>query len=390
MKNFFRAGLAVLGLLFSAPAWAAPCVTTAFAKAAGNWSGATTWVTASGGSTNCTLTAGNAVVFDANTGTGTYTIDASISIASLDTTNALASTTIAHNTGITLTVLGAGSNTFLLSANITYAPVSGRVISFTNTVGTTTITTNGQTLGTITFNGVGGDFVLAGGTFTAAGGMTLTNGTLDNSVNNVNVSTLSLASNNSNTRTLNCGTATWTLSGLAGTVWDYTTTTGLTSSCGNAAIVFANVAVTGIRTWQTGGQSFGAVTLNGSASPPSSQGVGELIVTGAGNTTTFNSLSITGWAFVVFTSSQTFTITNAIIATGSAAAAVFIGDQTAFSGSAMTLSIGTASTCNWCAISTVKFSGAGTMTTTNSIDLGSNTGVVINPPSSGGGRIIGG
>ena len=245
MKSLLRLGLVALGLLLAPTlANAAACVTTAYAKTAGAWSNTTTtWATTSGGATACTLTASNAVVFDANSGAGTYTIDENISIDSLDTTNAPAGTILAHNLNDTLTVLNTVSNIFLLSANVTYAPAAARAIAFTDTGGTTTITTNGQTLGTVTFNGVGGDFVLAGGTFAASGGITLTNGTLDASVNNVNVTTASVSSSNANTRVLNCGTGTWTLNALTGTVWGFSTTTNLTESCTGAVIVIAPTAV---------------------------------------------------------------------------------------------------------------------------------------------------
>ena len=384
MKAVLRICLVALGLFASSSAWAT-CGTgvgTCFWIGGGsstNWSatGPTNWSATTGGAANATaVAAGDAVVFDANSGTGTSNISASISIASL-TASASTAVTLTHAAAVVLTVSG---NTFNLNSTIIYAPAAARAINFTSTSGTTTITTNGQTLGTITFNGVAGDFVLAGGTFNAAGGITLTNGTLDDSVNNVNVTALALSSSNANTRVLNCGTGTWTLNGFSGTinVWDYTTTTGLTSSCGSASITIAPAGTpTGLRTFATGGASFGSVTITGNAAPTATGAI--FSITGA---PTFSSLTVTGSIAIELAASTTYTITNAFTGTGTAALPILLEPASPATATGVTLSIGAASTCTWCGFVAMKLTGAGTLTTTNSQDYSGNTGFTITPPSS--------
>ncbi len=106
--------------------------------------------------------------------------------------------------------------------------------------GTTTITSNYEINGHVanifdlTINGSGGTFQLADNLH-ILGSLTVTAGTFD--ANGHDVTVLTFASSNSNTRTITMGSGTWSLWGLgSGTVWDTSTTTNLTLNRGNAVV----------------------------------------------------------------------------------------------------------------------------------------------------------
>jgi hypothetical protein len=390
MKSFLRYALVALALcLLPVGAQAASCSTTAYARTAGNWSGTSTFSTASPGGSSCTLAAGNAVVFDANTGTGNYPIDSSISIASLDTTNAPASTTITHNTGTTLTVSGA---TFYLATNVTYTTTATRAINFTSTSGTTTVTTNGQTLGLVTFNGVGGTWTLAGGTFSVSGVLTVTAGTLDANTNSISVNApnVSVATGG----TVNCGSGTWTLSLNTGTVW---TSAGSASlSCASSTITFSAATNGGGRVFTLlNGQSFGTINVsNAGATIPS---IFSFSITTGATIATLNFTNLSAGIDVYLTGNTALTLSNAPSWAGSSGNFItFIGSSPNTGFITFALPSSAPITPSWVAFSNVKFTGSSsTVTATNSLDLSGNNnmnGGSISAPSfgGGGGHIIGG
>jgi hypothetical protein len=122
-----------------------------------------------------------------------------------------------------------------------------------------TLTNNGVTYPANWSNRCGG----SGGTFNIADDLTMNanttftfdGGTLNAGTANVTVGVFS--SNNANTRTLNMGSGTWTISGTSGQVWNYGVTTGLTHNGGTAPLIFSDTGASqkqmnsgsGSRTW---------------------------------------------------------------------------------------------------------------------------------------------
>jgi hypothetical protein len=142
-----------------------------------NWdaTGPTNWSETSGGANNASVPgADDDVYFDANSGSGTVTVDATANTKNLDFT------------GFTGTLAGGSQiNIFgnlVAGAGMTWNHNSTPGIVFSATSGTQTIRTNGvQIAAAIEFNGVGGTFQLLD-TLTLRGGnrgITLTNGTFD-------------------------------------------------------------------------------------------------------------------------------------------------------------------------------------------------------------------
>lgn len=253
----------------------------------------------------------------------------------------------------------------------------------TSTGGSPTANTPGSA-DTVTFDANSG-----GGTVTVNTTVNVTSitmgaftGTLDFSVNNNNVTVQTLSNSGSGTRTLKMGSGTWAVTGISGTIWDFTTTTGLTFNAGTSTLVFTPSANTGLtRTITLGASatystlSLGTNTGGGSFSITNQSGitVGTLLMPGP-NDINFQQVSLT--------------ITNPIsINSGSLSSMVYLNG-----GNNGTLSIATGSTMQYCVIRQMTFTGAGSgLTATNSIDLGGNVSVTINTPanSSGGGGIIG-
>jgi len=247
---------------------------------------------------------------------------------------------------------------------------------------------------TVTFDGSSG-----GGTVTVNTTVTVQSitmgaftGTLDFSANNNNVTLsgsggVSFSGTGSGTRTLNMGNGTWTLTvtataGNSCNPWNVATTTGLTFNANSSTIVISGSSA-GVKNFQGGGLTYNTVTIAANA------GGGPTSISGAN---TFANLNVTGPNLIVISSAATQTITNAFTWAGSSSAPIWVGPSSSLtSGAVGTISVASgAPTMSWAAVSHVTFTGGATFTATNSLDLGGNTGVTITPPSSGGGRIIGG
>lgn len=231
-----------------------------------------------------------------------------------------------------------------------------------------------------------------GGTVTAAANiasiafLSLTVGsiTLDFSVNNPNMAFTSFVEfGGSTTRNINTGSGTWTLSGTTSNPAEFncTSTTGLTQTFTNSTWVYSGSSVFRVFNGASG-LSMGPLVINNNSTK------GFVRFTGA---TTFASITVGSGNTLTFPQGITTTVTGALNITGTSSAPSGIqsdGPQT----NVTTVSVGSASSVDWAAFLRVTRSGAGSMTATNSFDLGGNTGVTISGPSggSGGGRIIGG
>lgn len=132
--------LAIVGYSLKDPGTTHAAGITKYARSTGgNWSDASTWSTASGGSADTTVpTSADDVILDGNS--GAVTINATANAKSLTATSY--TNTLTHNAGITLNVYG--NVTF--SAAMTYTKTNTSKIYITGS-GTANLTTAGQELG---------------------------------------------------------------------------------------------------------------------------------------------------------------------------------------------------------------------------------------------------
>lgn len=192
---------------------------------------------------------------------------------SIDFTGSVGLNVFQIGSGTTNTIYG--SLTLVNSAGIIGFTKSGSAFIFEGR-GSFTITSAGQTFGSggVTVQAFGGTytcqdaFAIAG----TASLFTLNNGTFD--ANNFNISLSgNFSSSNSNLRTINMGSGTWTLSSTGGTIWNVATTTNLTlnastsiiliTDTGNSATTFQGGGKTYATLWYTRGASTGTNTIVG-------------------------------------------------------------------------------------------------------------------------------
>lgn len=386
MKRFFQ--IAALLACLCAPSMASAACSggsghTCFGIATGNWGTPGTWSATSGGaSCACTPITGDDLVFDAGSNGKTFTMEAAYSLNSLVASGATTATWTQN--AFTLTITG---NTFTLLATMTYVP-SGttRALSFTSTGGTTVITSVGKTFGNVTFDGVGGTFRPVDTlTLRSDSTLTLNNGTFDLATNNTNTTAGFFSSANVNTRVINMGSGTFTLNGNCGsTLWDFSTTTGLTFNKNTSTIVMAPAPASAC-SFSTGAQSYNNVTFTTAGGL-----VVQFILGNAG--WTIANLTVTAPIWLVFGGSGN-TLTNSSF-TGTSSSNMVQVISSSINGTAATLTLTNApSVATWVSFMNIAFAGAGSgFTASNCINFGGNSGVSCNGPSGGGGggRIIGG
>jgi hypothetical protein len=210
----------------------------------GNWSSTGKWSTTSGGASGASVpTAADNAIFDANSGSGSWTATVDATAACLDLNMAAAGGTPTLAGSASLAVSGSVS----LKAGMT-ASYAG-ILTMNATSGTKTITTNGVSLSAaIVFNGAGATFQLADNvTFVGAGsGFNLTAGSFD-----PNGTTVSLV-----------GTS-HTLNGLL-TFFNLTRTG--TAAKTDLFTIASNITVTGTLTI-TGNSAINRVLVRQSATP---------------------------------------------------------------------------------------------------------------------------
>lgn len=242
-----------------------------------NTTSTTNWSASSGGASGASVpTATDSVFFDQ---AGTYTVTMTGALTCLDFTVSAGTVTFATGTTPSLTVSGS----FTLLAGGTWSSTSS--ITFNATTTGKTVTTNGVTMGGLTvinFNGVGGGWTLGSAiTMNATGaGIAVTNGTFD--TGNFNVTIVgSFASSNSNTRTVNFGSSTVTMTGNGGNI-NFLSSTNLTFNAGTSTVVFSG---------NSGGLTGGGKTFYNASWTSTTATAGSV----AGSNT-FNNLSITARA----------------------------------------------------------------------------------------------
>lgn len=244
-------------------------------------------------------------------------------------------------------------------ANNTTHPTSSDSVTFDGSSGGGTVTVNA----TITVQSI------TCGAFT---------GTLDFSANNNNVNLSANTGFNGSgtgTRTINLGNGTWTISsnGAASNAWTMATTTGLTFNANSSILDFTGASAAN-KNFSGGGLTYATVKFEAQT------GVGSWAIAGAN---TFSVLTVIGQNCVSFSGNNTATTLNL---TGTSTGQVGLVSSTF--GTARTLTV-TTLTSAWAAFHDITFSGSG-LASTNSFDLGGNSGVTITaPPSAGGGSVFG-
>ena len=208
----------------------------------------TKWATTSGGAGGASVpTSADDVYFDAASGAVTVTIGSGATGKSLICT------------GFTGTINGSAQ--WNLWGGLTL--VSGMTFSYTGTLTFSTtdataynITTAGKTLPAVFFGNSApstGSWTLQDA-LTASGTITVNLGTF--TTNNYAVTAASISSSNSNTRTINLGSSTVTLS-INGSVVNFATNTNLTFNSGTSTIIGTNLSAT----WVGGAEGGQGVTF---------------------------------------------------------------------------------------------------------------------------------
>lgn len=275
-----------------------------------NWDGTagTKWATTSGGAGGASVpTSADDVYFDAASGSVTCTVSATANCLNLNFTGFTGTFSMAN----TLNVYGSCT----LSSGMTFG-ATGSAIQMLAESGSRTFTSAGKTIGPVRFGGL-----TTGATFTlqdalvSSGTLTVALGTFN--TNNYNVTATSLASSNTNARTINLGSSTVTLS--SGTAVTFTTSTNLTLNAGTSQITCTGSSVT----FAGGGQTFYNVSFTGTSG--SAHGIDQA--------NTFNNLTIAGRSSagvlaIILSSNQTINGTLTLSATSNATIRGFVRSDT--------------------------------------------------------------
>lgn len=185
--------------------------------------------------------------------------------------------------------------------------------------GSGTITSNGKTLGSVTVYGSGITVALNDNLNLGSSSLTLQQGTFNAS--NFDVSVWAFSSNISNTRVLNMGSGTWTISTSGSFAWNTANTTGMTLNPGTSTILMTSSFA---KTFAGGGLTFYNLVQSGA---------GALTISGSN---TFNNITNnTQPATITFTAGTTQTVSNFGMS-GTAGSLITINSSSA--GSQFTLS----------------------------------------------------
>lgn len=232
----------------------------------GNWDAASTanWSASSGGASGASVpTSADNVIFDANSnvGTGAFTVTVAAAASCLNFTASGLDGAMTFSSSVTNVDLNVYGSMSLPATNFNWAPSSGLTLTFRGT-SSNTLTTNGVTLDTTTvvLEAVGGTLTLGSAvTLNSTRVFTITRGTFSTSSSNYTLSAGSLASNNSNTRTINLNASTVSLTGT--TAVNFATSTNLTFTAGTSTITCSNASPT----FTGGDQTFYNVTFSSTA-----------------------------------------------------------------------------------------------------------------------------
>jgi hypothetical protein len=193
-------------------------------------------------------------------------------------------------------------------------------------------------------------------------------GTLAFDTNNVNVNLNctcnTFVSSGTGVRTINLGNGTWTMTGGG---WDFGTTTNMTFNANSSTLIF-NSNGTQAQLFTHGAKTYNIVTVGART---------QFWFSFNGGSHTIATVNINAPNIVNQDQNVTTTITNAANWVGTPSKPIYLYGN---SNSLTTVSFGSNSTCNWCAIGNMTKAGAGTFTITNSFGLSNNTGLSISGP----------
>jgi hypothetical protein len=251
-----------------------------------NTSSTTNWSASSGGASGASVPGvADSVFFDQ---AGTYTVTLTGALNCLDIT--VSAGTVTFSSIGTVNIRGSMS---LLAGTIWSAT---NLVNFSATTTGKTVTTNGVSLPSVNFNGVGGGWTLGSAltTTSVSSGITVTNGAFD--TGNFACTLVVFLSNNSNTRSISLGSSTITVS-QAVSPWNFGTTTGLTFNAGTSTI---NLTGSG-PTFNGGGLTYNTVGFTNTTA-------GSIAITGSN---TFSNINISaptaGLKFISLSGNQTVT-----------------------------------------------------------------------------------
>lgn len=242
-----------------------------------------------------------------------------------------------------------------LASGGTYTAVSPTFIA------SGTVTSATKTLGNTTVNGTGITVTLADAlTLGTTNSLTLTEGTFTTA--NFAVSTGLFSSSNSNTRTLNMGSGTWTITGSGIGTWEIGTVTGLTFSPSTSTISMTGASA---KTFSGGGLTY--YNLN-------QGGAGSLTISGSN---TFNNIANTVQPnTVTFTAGTTQTVSNFGLS-GTAGNLITIDSATPGTQATLSKSSGTVNG-QYLSIKDSNAAGGADWYATDSTNTSNNTGWIFN------------
>ena len=283
----------------------------------GNWSSTTKWSTSSGGASGAAIpTSLDSVVFDSASNATAYT-------ATVDVNARCASFTMAGPASGNVTF--AGTQPIAYHGNVSFA-ATGITRTYTGAINLAgnssyTFTTNGLALNSATtVNGIGSTWTLGSALNIGASTLTVTYGTFSTSVSNYTVTLASLASSNTNVRSISLNASAISASGTpTNTQVLLGQSTNLTFNAGTSTISLDGTAPV----ITTTGQTFYNVSFT-SASASS------ITISGAN---TFNNLTFTGRtsvgvSAVTFSANQTINGTLTLGAGTAAAYRTFLASDT--------------------------------------------------------------
>jgi hypothetical protein len=344
------------------------------------------WATTSGGAASGQPASGDIAIFDGGS-SQTCTIAAAVTLGGLDCqggTGNFTGTLIHSAFVVTINASGVGVR---LSAGMTYTPASVTSnFTFTNTSGTSNITSAGHNFSAIARNGAGGitqqqDNLSITAVVNAA--FALTSGTWDcNNTGGYTLTAISISISGSTTRTF-IGAGTITVGGSFSTLgqnpWNAGTITALTWTPNSANLVINSVIVP---TGAFYSVAFGALTYNTVTFATTSINMG-VSVSGA---FTFGTLNISpGWA-LNFTTNTTYTIMTPFNFVGTPTQPIIIGIGS-ISGGQQTAAFSCPSgacSLTWGVVNWITATGGATFAATNSFGCGQNSGWTISPPAPSG------
>lgn len=208
---------------------------------------------------------------------------------------------------------------------------------------------------------------------------------LDFSVHNNNL-TLSnqYLANGSGTRTIKCGTGTFTFTSTGGSLWQASGATNYTETCSGVNITYQPASVASPISWNPIAGNYAAFSIVW----PSGPQLGGFNFSLSSGTTTIASLSVTNSPVMTFSQNTTLAITAAPALTGTLANPILLQGNFPGNFSQVTITTPNTFTCAYCIFESMKATNATTIA--NAWDMGNNTNFTITAPAAGsGGGIIG-